>query len=639
MRRRVQIPVAVLVGLLACLGTCVVPIGSPTSVSASPAAHHSLPWAKRTWGYLKTPSGVQLRYSVLLPKAHGRFPVLMQYDGYDGGEIGGSAYQQGDTWMSAAMDASLLRHGFAIMGLQMPGTGCSSGRFNLFSKAWGTDGALGVKWAARQRWSTGHVGMYDWSWPGLAQIFTATDRPKALDAIAPGMVVTDPLRDVGAPGGVPNIEFFGLWWATIQDSWTYAAQDATSDGDSRCAANLAHNLTADQATSPPAEAVHMYEDRFWRDRDLRARTHLIDVPVLSMVDWQDEEVGSRGGYYQQSLAPNRTWYVGTNGQHDIYLNRHFRRTLFSFMQHFVGKQHNGFAATPHVQLWQETTSAGGAQSSDRQLTHAKPGFIITRKRFPARVHATKLWLHADGQLIAHRPTPSSVASRTFAPVVGPIINNDVPGAVTGGAGGPEGEVTWAKSKPAQGGELAFSTPRLTKSITLSGPASLNLWLSSTSVNTDLQATVIEVRPSGQEEYVQRGWLRVSARAIDKRLSSRLLPVHKQTLDSTRLLTPDKLVRARLEIPAFTHTFRKGTVLRIWLNAPSGTGDWNFAQLNAGAIDTIATNRAHPSALVVGRLSGHQAIGREPACHSLVGEPCRPNPIAVRHEPSALPSGW
>ncbi|HWA67946.1 MAG TPA: CocE/NonD family hydrolase [Mycobacteriales bacterium] len=639
LRRGVVIALAVSLTCLGGLSGRLAPTYASTGAARTHAATATAnPWARRIWGYLPAPGGVELRYSVLLPRAHGRFPVLMQYDGYDAGEIGGVAYQQGATWMSSELDASLLRRGYAVMGLQMPGTGCSSGTFDLFAEDWGTDGALGVEWAARQPWSTGRVGMYDWSWPGIGQLFTASTRPKALDAIAPGMVVTDPLRDVGAPGGIPNPEFNNLWWATILDSWTYAALDAVGDGDTRCAVDLARNVTVGQATSPTADSTHLFEDGFWRNRDLRAMTRRIAVPVLSMVDWQDEEVGSRGGYYQQLLDPSRTWYVGTNGQHDIYLSKSFRPTLLAFMDHFVKQEANGFARTPHVRLWEETTAAGGAQSSDDQLTEAKPGFVITRPRLPVPVHPTTLWLRTGGGLAAQRATAAS-GSETFAPLPGPIVNNDVPGAILDASGGPVGELPWQASAIVAGTALSFTTPRLTRTITLSGPASLNLWLSSTATNTDVQVTVTEVRPGGQEEYVQRGWLRVSARAIDKALSSRLLPVHQETMAALQPLTPGRLVRARVEIPNFTHTFRAGTAIRIWLDAPSGTGDWNFLSSDAGEIDTLSLDHSHDSALVVGRLSGHRAPGHEPACDRLVGEPCRANPVTTTADRAALPRGW
>lgn len=78
---------------------------------AGSASADALPWAKRITGYFPAQGGTLLHYSVLLPAASGRFPVLLNYSGYDAGSIGGAAYQQGDTAMWPDLDTSLLKAG------------------------------------------------------------------------------------------------------------------------------------------------------------------------------------------------------------------------------------------------------------------------------------------------------------------------------------------------------------------------------------------------------------------------------------------------------------------------------------------------------------------------------------------------
>jgi hypothetical protein len=586
-------------------------------------------WARRIWGYLTTADGAKLRYSVMLPAAEGRFPVALQYSGYDSGTIGGQSYQQGNTWLSEDVDMSLLAAGYAVMGLSMRGTGCSSGTFDLFGVEWGTDGALGVEWAAAQPWSTGRVVMYDWSWAGIGQLFVASERPEGLAAIAPGMVVTDPLRDVGAPGGVPNLLFPTLWWATIMDSWTYVAGDAEGDGDLEGLANLARNLVVGQFTSPVTSMGHPFEDAYWYQRDLRARTGLIDVPVLSMEDWQDEEVGPRGGYYQEALDPATTWYVGTNGEHDIYVNQGFRAQLIAFFDHFAQGADNGFETTPHVQLWMDTAAAGAPMASDAQLELAQPAHVITFPSLPVPVTATSIYLSADGRLIPEGSGLGgpAVGGARYVALPGPTVNDGLVGAITGGAGGPVSEETWDSYRPLAGTYAAFTTSAFAAPFTVSGPASLNLWLSCSDSQTDVQATLTEVRPDGQEQYLQRGWLRVAQRAIDPGLSTPLRPVHWQTAASMEPLRPGQVVEARVEINKLTHTFRTGSRLRLILDAPSNTGDWAFLAA-AGAANTVACGGATPSALVVGVLATDYQPGPYPVANSLVGMPCRANPIPV-----------
>src|SRR5256885_12688139 len=70
---------------------------------------------------------------------------------------------------------------------------------------------------------------------------------------------------------------------------------------------------------------------------------------------------------------------------------------------------------------------------------------------------------------------------------------------------------WTAS-PAGQGLLRFTTAPLPRALSFYGEASLDLWLSATAGDTDVQVTVSEVRPDGQEMFVQRGWLRASRSA-------------------------------------------------------------------------------------------------------------------------------
>jgi hypothetical protein len=466
----------------------------------------------------------------------------------------------------------------------------------------------------------------------LSQLFVAAERPNGLAAIAPGMVVTDPLRDVGAPGGVANIEFPALWWATILDSWTFAAANAQGDDDLAGLKNIALNSALGQFSSPVTSLDHPFQDAYWDARDLRARCAQIDVPVLSVENWQDEEVGPRGGYYQELLNSKTTWYVGTNGEHDIYVNNVLGLQRIAFFDHFLKGIDNGFDRTPKVQLWLETAAAGAPESSDDELALAKPGWIVTRPSLPVGVLPARLYLEAGGAVTHRIPATGRVS---YAALPGPIANNGVIAAVSGQSGGPLGEQTWSSGLLLPGGYAAFTTAPFPETATLSGSASLDLWISSLSPETQVQATVTEVRPDGMEVYVQRGWLDLLQRALDPGLTTSFRPVHLQTLASCALLTPGEPVLARLEINKFTHTFRAGSALRIILDAPSGSGDWNFVGISP-SVNTIWCGGEKASSILLGLLTVEPAPVGYPAVNSLVGQPFRPNRIAV---PSTEPIEW
>jgi len=84
----------------------------------------------------------------------------------------------------------------------------------------------------------------------------------------------------------------------------------------------------------------------------------------------------------------------------------------------------------------------------------------------------------------------------------------------------------------------------------------------------------------------------------------------------------------LEIEKFSHTFRAGSSIRIWIDAPSTTGEWGFADPTTPATIQVWHDAAHPSRVVFGVLSTADAPIAEPACNTLISEPCRANPVAV-----------
>ena len=71
-----------------------------------------------------------------------------------------------------------------------------------------------------------------------------------------------------------------------------------------------------------------------------------------------------------------------------------------------------------------------------------------------------------------------------------------------------------------GKALAFDSPPLTHDVTMVGTGSVDLWLRSTAPDTDLEVTLTELRPDGQERYVQSGWLRASHRKLDPKTRPR-----------------------------------------------------------------------------------------------------------------------
>jgi uncharacterized protein len=576
-------------------------------------------WARRITGYLKTRDGVPLRYSVLLPAAVGRFPVALIYSGYDTGSIGGTAYLKNNVTFSVDLDRTLVEHGYAVMGVNTRATGCSEGdHFTFLGPTYGDDGADAVEFAARQPWSDGNVGMYGWSWAGMSQLATASDRPPHLKAIAPGMAMGDPRLDNAAPGGVS--EYYMPWgWSAffLPERWDAVRESAQAEHDDGCLQHLKQNLKLEQENSLARNLLrHPLRDAWYKtELQLDARTQLISVPVLSVESFQDEAVTPRDGYYQETLDRERTWIFQSNGPHDLYESLQFRKILVAFLDRFVKGTQNGFERGPHLIVWMDTLSNG--TGTHGYMEGASPRWQFSSSRLFPVVKPLSFALTQGGGLTTGEYGSGNHDAYGY-PLAGPAVDTDSAHPAWGPlASG------WRKDS------LAYTSPPLERDILAYGSASVDLWLSSNVPDTDLQVTLTEVRPDGQEMYLQRGWLRLSDRALDEARSKPVRPVLSDTPDTMQVLDPRVPVLARVEINKFAALLRKGSRLRIWIDAPSATGLYLFDYVSLPATNEIWHDREHPSRLVLGELDLPTVHAPpEPApCATAMMEPCRRDPLA------------
>ena len=568
-------------------------------------------WAKRETGFLTTRDGTNLAYTVLLPDGPGPFPVILNYTGYDPSALGGPAYLRGDTAMSIDLDRELVEQGYAVAGLNSRGTGCSEGVFDFADLDFGPDGADAVEFLARAPWSNGKVGMNQLSWAGLSQLLTAAERPPSLLAIAPGMASADS-RDVGAPGGVPQYLMRLGWWQFVSTRWNNIEEDARARGDQQCLAQVAINRQVANRLSPTTIAMmHPLRDEYTDRRNVLLRAANINIPVLSVTAFQDQVVTSRNGHYLDAIDPSLLWVVGTNGPHDMYHAPLMRAKIVRFFDHFIKGKRNGFDREPRTELWFEASSPAKILGVG---DHAKPGFTLKYADFPARLAVRRFVLGASGSMAEGRG-PGGEPDTYKAPFAAPTVNAEF------------AQDNWG-TVPAgyEEGRAVYTSPPLSAPLVTAGAASANLWVSSTAPDADLQVTITEVRPDGQEIYVQRGWLRMSNRATDPGRSTELQPHLYDSPQTLVALNPGEPTLGKVELPNFSHVFRKGSKIRIWIDTPSTTGFLGFAPFSMPAMIKIWHDTARPSYLALGGMPGAAVPDRPFPCGQVLKQPCRLDPL-------------
>jgi uncharacterized protein len=637
---------------------------------------------KQGLNYVKVRDGVELAMTVRLPAgktlADGPFPTFIEYSGYqvaaphdlldsvikslNGSGAPADPLAPATSTAVGSLIGPLL--GFAVVSVQMRGSGCSGGAFDLFDLPTTYDGYDAVEAVAAQPWvKGGKVGMAGISFSGITQLFTAGTRPPHLAAVAPMSVTDDTYTGTGYPGGIFNSGFAKTW---IEERMSDArpapaggqpwAQALVKSGDKNCRANQALRLQTQDALAlqrrNPFRTPSLFAQRApgrWLKR--------ANVPVFLIGQFQDEQTG---GHFPESLGAlnknRRAWISLQNGVHADSLGPTTITRWAEFLKLYVadeiprippsiiglsGALYQFLAdagAAPVLQSrFAGFTSVDAARAEFEKDPHVRllmdngagpqgPGSIGATWELgydswpPREARATPYYLGGGGALGA-KPARRSSARYVAAPGARP--EKTLPGDGAEDAWKAQPPYNWAPLAPGKG--LGFSSGRLTRDVVIGGPSSLDLYLKSSARDTDLQVTLSEVRPDGRETYVQNGWLRASHRKLDPRRSTALDPFPTHLKRDAAPLPRGRYALVRVPIYPVAHAFRAGSRIRVTVQASGGDRPrWEFATIDRGRTrNTVALGGARASRLVLPVLAGATAQGTSlPAPTALRGEPSR-----------------
>ena len=173
--------------------------------------------------------------------------------------------------------------------------------------------------------------------------------------------------------------------------------------------------------------------------------------------------------------------------------------------------------------------------------------------------------------------------------------------------------------------VAYVTEPLSADTTAVGAGRVDLWVRSSAPNVDLQVTISEVRPDGKETFVQNGWVRTIARALDEAKSTELEPVLSLREEDFAPMPADQFVPVTVPLYYEGHAYRAGSRIRVRVSAPNGDQPiWSFSETEpAGTAEVeIGYGDGMPSRLVLPQVPGVDVPDQLPPCPGLRGEPCR-----------------
>jgi uncharacterized protein len=596
------------------------------------------------YGYLTTRDGTKLAIDVRLPAgAKPPYPTLVEYSGYGyANPAGGES--------SISQVAQLL--GFAVVDVNMRGTGCSGGAFDYFEPLQALDGYDVVETVARQPWVLNHrPGMMGVSYGGISQLFVAARRPPSLAAIAP-LSVIDNTQTTLYPGGILNTGF-ALSWAedrvhdalpaskTGGQAWALKRIDG---GDQTCKANQdLHPEAVDLLAKTRANAHYVPAVA-----DPLSPITFVDkiaAPTFLACQFTDEQTGGHcPALIDHFTGTQHKWFTFTNGLHIDSLDPATFTKWYDFLELYVAHRAPDLPAATKAlapTVFQAVAGVGGL-TLPADPVQGQPTYQAALNAFNNSPRVRILFDNGAGNPAAPS-APGAGFEQGFPsfPLPGTHAQTwSFPGATsfrwsktsrpatdfTGNTGGATNGLWTATpayhwTQPPAGSVAAFTTDPLPQTTTAVGAGFVKADIKTTASDVDLQATVSEIRPDGRETFVQSGWLRASDRKLDNRKSTPLAPVLSLRAEDAKPLPHNTYTNVTIPLYYEGHAYRAGSRIRVTLGPPRGDQPvWAFADTvpkrGTPTIDVKNTTLVLP---VVDAIAVPTPL---PACPALRGEPCR-----------------
>ncbi|MDB4893794.1 MAG: X-Pro dipeptidyl-peptidase domain protein [Firmicutes bacterium] len=283
-----------------------------------------------------------------------------------------------------------------------------------------------------------------------------------------------------------------------------------------------------------------------------------------------------------------------------------------WFDHFLKEAETGVLAEPPVRIF-VMGGGSGRKNEEGRLDHG--GQWRYEHEFPLpRAVATPFYLRGDGLLATALPAAAEQASSAYVydprdpvPTIGGSISA-VPHVMPGGGFNQRGrpDVYGATDDLPLGlrpDVLVFSTPPLVADVEVTGPMKVVLYASSTAVDTDFTAKLIDVYPPNPD-YPDGYELNISDSIIRVR--------YRDDWDQPAPMVPGTVYPLAIELYATANLFRKGHQIRLHISssnfprfdvnpntgAPLGTG-----QVAVAATQTIYHDPAHPSHILLPLVPG------------------------------------
>ena len=545
---------------------------------------------------IKMRDGVTLRADICRPKAEGKFPLLLTRTPYD-------KNRTADFCLKAAA------RGYVVVAQDVRGRYASEGDWYPF-KYESQDGYDTVEWAAALPYSNGKVGMFGGSYVGATQYLAAIAKPPHLAGICPDVTASNYHDGWTYQGGAFEQWFDESWTTGLAENTISRREELDSDVVrwTPTLPLLSYPVFETPSTTGLAPyftdwLAHPNYDDYWKQWSIEDHYAQIQVPVLSLGAWYDIFLGGTLRNYARLKNEAGTEAARRGQRLMIYVGGHAGGST----EKNVGAVDFGdklpFDLEEVTLRWYDSLLKGIVNGLDHEksvkifvmgkndwreeddwpLERAKATRYYLRSTTPAN------GLQGGGTLSTAAPAEEKPDQYVYDPndavptIGGPLCCQPLPTGV-----GPQDQ----RSAEARGDVLVFSSPAFTQNTEVTGPISLDLYVSSSAVDTDFTGKVVDVWPNGFAQNLTEGILRLRYRNSPER---------------PELGNPGEIYHITVDLWATSNVFQPGHKLRFEVsssNFPRFDRNLNTGEDQARGTHMIkATNviyhdKSRPSALVI-----------------------------------------
>ena len=445
------------------------------------------------------PCGTRLFARVWRPAEPGPHPVLLMRQPY-GAEIASTVTLAHPSWYA--------RQGYIVAVQDVRGTGASEGAWDTLAHE-AEDGAAACDWARALPGGNGKLGLYGFSYHGMAQMLALSGGGRA-DAIAPVMAPWETWGDMASEGGAFRLAWNVSWAAQM------AALQARKSGDGAAYADLRAAAVAPPVGGPaPARpdfaeryaayghladwVDHIGDLAYWAARSparlANAAPEALTTPALFVGGWFDPFLdGAFAAFdaFRAAGAPARL-VVGP-WSHLVWGGRSVDRVIAGhFDLHLKGMGEAGAAIELYDIGRQEWRSFEAAPSAEESFALAGDGLAaaasagcLERGADPATLPATL------SETFVHDPwRPVPAHGLHLAAPFGASDRSEI---------------------DARADVAVFTSEPLTAPLRLAGPAALAAPVAASAPSFDLHLVLSRVAPDGRATALTSGYHRRDAPA-------------------------------------------------------------------------------------------------------------------------------